>query len=91
MRSRILAGILAAAWCVFTCVPASSRAATPALSASFGEAEHKAMVDLIGGVDKKAARSFRKSKGEKQAIFLSQFWDRHCPTFSQLYVDFPQH
>ena len=88
MQSRILPGVRGVALCLFTCVPAPSHAATPALSPSFGEAEQRAMVDLIREVDQAAARSFQKLKGAKKAIFLSRFWDRHCPTFSRWYVDF---
>jgi GWxTD domain-containing protein len=45
------------------------------------------MVDLIREVDKKASDTFKKGKGPSKAIFLSRFWDDHCPTFSKLYVD----
>jgi GWxTD domain-containing protein len=72
-----------------TAVPTGElRAQAPAFAETFGKSERQAMESLIRGIDKKAAKSFRKLKGSKQAVFLYQFWDRHSPDFSRNYVDF---
>tara|TARA_A100001037_G_C14983449_1_gene559142 strand:- start:290 stop:898 length:609 start_codon:yes stop_codon:yes gene_type:complete len=69
-------------------LPCSLSGATPEFACLFKRPERRTMEMLVRQVDKRAAKRFSKLKGSKQAIFLSRFWDDHCPRFSKLYVDF---
>lgn len=87
MTVRILTALLV--FCIFLSEsPARAASDGPRLQDSFGKREHRAMVDLIAAVDEGAAKAFRKFKGRRKALFLSRFWELHCPPFTRLYVDF---